>query len=52
MRSGKRIFRNGVSAALNIDGNNLTAIAFFDERTYLLLVNLIAAPGSFFGGIS
>lgn len=52
MRSGKGILRNGISAALDVNGNDFASAAFFDTRAYLLLVNIIAAPGSFFSGIS
>jgi hypothetical protein len=52
MRSGKRIFGNRVSAAFDVNGDNFALIAIFNKRAYLLLVNLIAALGGLFGGIS
>ncbi len=46
MQSGKRVFCSRVSAAFNVNSDNFALAAVFDKRTYLLLVYLIAAPGS------
>jgi hypothetical protein len=52
LRCGEGVVINDICATVNVDGHDFPPVGRFDLRTNVSLVDFIAAPSGFLGGIA